>query len=192
MVYTSFELDHCQLIYPNRVVFNIRIYSNIERMFVLSEKYCFCQKCHLRLVTWHKILGHCNESDIKKLPNLVKRMKIKLTTNYPLNCDIFIQGKMSNDRNKTLDSKAKKILILVYSDLAGPLQPLAKDGHKYVLNFIDDYSGLTMLYFLKHKSNTLLATTKYLVDITLYGQMFTDQNQTEAVSSLFSATKWNC
>ena len=74
---------------------------------------------------------------------------------------------MSNDRNKTLNCKATKILTLVHSDLAGPIQPLAKDGYKYVLNFIDDYSGLIMLYFLKHKSDTLLTTTKYLADITL-------------------------
>ena len=33
--------------------------------------------------------------------------------------------------------------------LASRIQSLAKDGYKYVLNFIDDYSGLIMLYFLK-------------------------------------------
>ena len=82
-----------------------------------------------------------------------------------------IQGKMSNDKNKTLDHKATKILALVHSDLAGPIQPLAKDGYKYVLNSIDDYSGLKMLCFLKHKSNTLLTTTKYLADITPYGHV---------------------
>ena len=75
---------------------------------------------------------------------------------------------MSNDRNKTLDCKATKILALVHSDLVGPIQPLAKNGDKFVINFIDDYSRLTMLYFLKHKSDTLLATMKYLADITPY------------------------
>ena len=114
------------------------------------------------------MLGHCNQSDIKKLPQLVKGMKIKATPNYTLNYDICIQGKMSNDRNKTLDSKLTKILTLVHSDFAGPIQPLAKDGYKYVINFIDDYSGLTMLYFLKSKSDTLLATKKYLADIGPY------------------------
>ena len=108
------------------------------------------------------ILDHSNESDIKKLPNLLKGMKIKPTPNYALNCDICIQRKMSNDRNKTWGSKATKILALVHSDLAGSIQPLSKDGYRYVINFIDDYSGLTMLYFLKHKSNTLLSTRKYL------------------------------
>ena len=74
-------------------------------------------------------------------------MKIKPTPNYALHCDVYIQGKMTNDRNKTLDSKATKIVKLVHSDLAGPIQPLAKSGYKYVINFIHDYSGLTMLYF---------------------------------------------
>ena len=92
-------------------------------------------------------------------------MKINPTTNYILNCDIRIQGKKSNDWNKTLNFKATKNFALIYSDLAGSIQPLAKYGNKYELNFIDDYSGLTMLYFLKHKSDTLLATKKYLVDI---------------------------
>ena len=109
--------------------------------------------------------------DIKKLPKWVKGMKIKLTPNYALNCNICIQGKMSNDRNKTLDCLATKILTLVHSDLAGPIQPLAKDGNKYVINFIDDYSGLTMLYFLKHKSNTLLVTKKYQTDIAPYSHV---------------------
>ena len=55
-------------------------------------------------------------------------MKIKPTPNYALNCDICIQGKMSNDRNKTSDCKATKILVLVHYDLVGPIQPLVKDG----------------------------------------------------------------
>ena len=73
--------------------------------------------------TWHKILGHHNKPDIKKLSKLVKGMNIKQIPNYALNCDICIQGKMSNDRNKTLDSKATKILTLVQIDLAGPINP---------------------------------------------------------------------
>ena len=75
------------------------------------------------------------------------------------------------NRSKTLDCKATKILALVHSDLTSPIQPLEKVGHKYVINLIDDYSGLTMLYFLKHKSNSLLATKKYLVDIAPYGHV---------------------
>ena len=83
--------------------------------------------------------------------------------------------------------QGNKILALVHSDLAGPIQPLTKDGYKYVLNFIDDYSGLTMLYFLKRKSDTLLATKKYPTDIAPYSHVkcsLTD-NRTEFISEPF-------
>ena len=109
----------------------------------------------------------------------------------------------------TLDCKVTKILALVHSDLADSNQYLAKDGYKYVLNFIDDYSRLTILNFLKHKSNTLLDTKKYLADITPYGYVkclwtdngtkFTSEhfqwllvlNRIKHVRSLFSASEWN-
>ena len=136
----SFEHDNCQLIYPNRAVFNITQRGHLYYLKNIVSARNATYDFH----TWHKILDHCKKSDIKKLPKLVKGMKIKSTPNYALNCDICIQGKMSNDRNKTLDSKATKILVLIHSDLAGSIQPLAKDGYKYVINSIDDYSGLKM------------------------------------------------
>ena len=77
-----------------------------------------------------------------------------------------MQEEMSNQRNKTLDCKAIKLLPLVHNDLVVPIQPLGKEGYRYVPNFIDDYSGLIMFYFLKLQSNTLLATKKYRADIT--------------------------
>ena len=60
-------------------------------------------------------------------------MMIKPTLNYALNFDICIQGKMSNERNKSLDHKATKILALVHNDLAGPKITLRTEGCKYVL-----------------------------------------------------------
>ena len=43
--------------------------------------------------TWHRILGHCNYDDIRKLPNVVKEMKIKeKISTLNKNCEICIQG----------------------------------------------------------------------------------------------------
>ena len=114
-------------------------------------------------------------------------MKIKPTPNHALNCYICIQEKMSNDRNKTLNCEATKILTLLLSDLADSIQPFSKNGYKYVLDFIDNYSSL-MLYFLKHKSNTLLATMKYLANITSYGHVkcLNRDNGTEFILNLFN------
>ena len=114
-------------------------------------------------------------------------MNIKPIPNYALNCDKCFQGKMSNNRNKILGCKATKILALVRNDLTVPIQPLAKDGYKYVINFIDNYPGLTMLYFLKHKSDNLLATMRYPADIAPYGHVkcLRTDNGTKFTSELF-------
>ena len=51
-------------------------------------------------------------------------------------------------------------LELVHSDLRGPLPFASFSGFKYFLNFIDDYSRCTWVYFLKLKCevfNTFLA-----------------------------------
>ena len=85
-VHISFEHDNCQLIYPNGPIFHIMQ----RRHLYYLKNIISARNATYNLHTWHEILGHCNESDIKKLPNLVKGMKIKPTPNYALNCDICI------------------------------------------------------------------------------------------------------
>ena len=94
---------------------------------------------------------------------------------------------MSNDRNKTFDCKATKILALVPSGLAGPIQSFSKEGYKCVINFIDYYCGFTMLYFLKDKPDALLATMKYWANIAPYShpKCLRIDNRTEFTSKTF-------
>ena len=45
-----------------------------------------------------------------------------------------------------------QVLVLVHSDLIGPLPTPSYGGSKYVLTFIDDFSRFCWVYFLKLKS----------------------------------------
>ena len=54
------------------------------------------------------------------------------------------------------DERAKAALDLVHTDLAGPIEPEAKDGFLYVLSFTDDYNSVVFVYFLKVKSDTAI------------------------------------
>ena len=121
------------------------------------------------LLEWHKILGHCNFSDIRKLEKVVDGMNI---TNYDeTDCEICTQGKMRQARSRTPDRRAKAPLDFVHSDLAGPVSPEGKDGFRYALSFVDDYSGVIMIYFLKNKSDTVEATKQFLADIAPLGKV---------------------
>ena len=44
-------------------------------------------------------------------------------------------------------------LEIVHYDICGPMQTSSIGGYNYFLNFIDDYSRKTWVYFLKHKSD---------------------------------------
>lgn len=65
--------------------------------------------------TCHEILGHCNYEDALKLQGVVRVQKERL----------------NETRNRESDSRAKKPLELVHSDLAGPMKTPSIDGHKY-------------------------------------------------------------
>ena len=106
--------------------------------------------------TWHRILGHCNMNDVLKLKGVVEGMKI--TSKGKPECGTCVKGKMSQYQNREPDRRATAPLQLVHSDLAGPVTPVSKEGHKYAMVFVDDFSGAFGLYFLKNKSDATRAT----------------------------------
>ena len=81
------------------------------------------------------------------------------------------KGKICQFRNRKPDEKAKKPLEFVLCDLAGPIDPVANDGYKYALSFVDDYTGINLVYFLKQKSGTLETTEKFLSDTEPFGKI---------------------
>ena len=58
---------------------------------------------------------------------------------------------------------------------------------KYAIAFTDDYSGVSFVYFLKQKSETVKATVKFLTDCPPYGKVnsLRSDNGTEFTSEEF-------
>lgn len=52
---------------------------------------------------------------------------------------------------------------MVHTDLARPIDPVSRDGHRYALSFTDDYSSAVFVYFLKNKSDTVTSTENSLL-----------------------------
>ena len=120
------------------------------------------------LSEWHNILGHCNVQDLLSVEKHVDGMEIN-GRDQGLNCETCVLGKMVNLRNKQPDARAEKPLELVHLDLAGPIEPVALDGYRYSLVCVDDFSNLTIVYFLRQKSDTTIAFKKFLADVSPLG-----------------------
>ncbi len=123
------------------------------------------------LQQWHETMGHCNIRDIIELEKVADGMNIsdcrKSKTNFE--CETCLLGKMTQTFNKKPDSRCTNILERINIDLAGPIQPLSIDGHKYAMCCVDDYSNLTMTYFLRCKSDAIIAMKNFIADISPYG-----------------------
>ena len=110
-----------------------------------------------------------NTSDIRKLERVVDDMKIN--ENKEFVCEVCPLSKQVVYRNREPDERATTPLQFVHSDLAGPVNPIAQGGFRYVINFVDDYTGATFVYFLKLKSDAVHALKKLLSDIAPYGKV---------------------
>ena len=166
----TFNPGGAELVSNKGVLFNI---NKMGKLYYLNT-HDSCSSVDSVNVTrdlegWHKVLGHCNVSDVMKLERVVEGMKI--AGKHKFDCEACIRGKMTECRNRSPDERAVDPLELVHYDLAGPVDPIAKGDYRYALNFIHDYSGLMMVYFLKKKSDTVEATKKFFADVAPLGRV---------------------
>jgi hypothetical protein len=178
-----FRPDSAELITADGTKFDI---EKRGRLYYLCSNVSSTKRaCDLR--RWHEILGHCNISDVLKLENVVDGMKITSKVNF--DCDICTLGKMTQSRNRAPDARASAPLELVHTDLASPVTPVARDGFRYAISFIDDYSGVIFLYFLQKKNDAVTATERFLADIAPYGSVkrLRSDNGTEYTAKEFQS-----
>ena len=119
------------------------------------------------LKDWHKIFGHCNKNDLLKLDKVVHGMNISNKDDF--DCKVCLEGKMTRFRSREPDDRASKSFELVHCDLAGPMNVQSREGSRFAICFVDDFSGAVNVYFLKNKCDAAEATEKYLADIAPFG-----------------------
>ena len=176
-----FTPNYSELRASDGTVFNI---EKQGKLYYINSMNPVKRRTH-SIEEWHKILGHCNVNDVFKLPNVVDGMEIGEKQKFY--CGICAEGKMFQYRNREADRRATHRLELVHCDLSGPIDPVAKGGFRYTICFVDDYSGLFVVYFLKQKSDSVAATEKFLADMTPYGSVtrLRTDNGTEFSNSEF-------
>ena len=163
----NFHSDTAELITKGGTTFPIQQHG---RLYYLCKS-SGTEKRSESLEMWDKILGHCNIDDVTKLEHVVKGMKINDLSKF--DCETCTLAKQLNTRNREPDARGTYPFELVHTDLAGLIDPVAKDGFRYAMVFTDDYSGCLFTYFLKEKPDTIKATEKFLSDTAPYGKVKT-------------------
>ena len=89
-------------------------------------------------------------------------------------CETCIKAKLTKTPFELSQSRAKKPLDLVHTDLTGPARvESAVDKHRYAINFVDDHSRFIKIYTMKRKSEALNKLKLFIAD---YGKPKTLRN----------------
>ncbi|KAB2623500.1 retrovirus-related Pol polyprotein from transposon TNT 1-94 [Pyrus ussuriensis x Pyrus communis] len=89
---------------------------------------------------WHKRLGHLSFNNMKEI------------------YESCVSGKMHRE---PFDKEKMWTLDLMHTDVCGPMQNESIGGNKYFITFIDDFSNMCWVYFLRNKSDVFNVFKKF-------------------------------
>ena len=78
---------------------------------------------------------------------------------------------MTETRNHKAAPRTSRPMELVYTDLSARISPESVKGQNYAMIFTDDYSGAMFLYFLRRKSDAVLALNEFLKESSHLGKL---------------------
>ncbi|KAE8707740.1 TMV resistance protein N-like [Hibiscus syriacus] len=135
-------------------MFLINIQNDVEKCL----KACYKDASWL----WHIRFGHLNFGGLELLSKkeMVKGLP---RINHPDQlCEGCLAGKkFRKSFPKESETRAKKPLELIHTDVCGPIKLSSLGNNNYFLLFIDDFSRKTWVYFLKQKSEVFEVFKKF-------------------------------
>jgi hypothetical protein len=102
---------------------------------------------------WHRRLGHLNYNALLGLQKMVTGMPV-FSIEHNSVCKGCSLGKNIKKPYPLSNRKSYGILDLIHSDLCSPMSAPSMNGCIYYINFIDDCSRKTWIYFLKTKDES--------------------------------------
>ncbi|XP_074379364.1 retrovirus-related Pol polyprotein from transposon TNT 1-94 isoform X2 [Apium graveolens] len=140
---------------------------------------------------WHKRLGHFHHAAILFMEKNNMARGLPALGEEPPKCVACQYGKQSRlpfQQNSAW--RATEKLQLIHTDVAGPMSTPSLNGSKYYIAFIDDYSRMCWIYFMKQKSEVadIFATFKAWVETQTSSKiiMIRSDNGTEYTSEKFN------
>ncbi|KAL0300270.1 UNVERIFIED_CONTAM: Retrovirus-related Pol polyprotein from transposon RE1 [Sesamum angustifolium] len=105
------------------------------------------------------VMAMAQEARSLQLPRLKNTTSKEMMTDLPQiqavegACEACLQGKQHKKPFPSGTSwRAKAVLELIHTDVCGPMRTPSHEQNRYFILFIDDYSRMTWVYFMREKS----------------------------------------
>jgi len=130
----------------------VRTSDNVYILNKIQEDKCYLSQPDESWL-WHKRLGHTsfdnliNISKINAVQDIPKLFKPNQVVYGP--CQ---HGKQTRISHKTKEFSTSKPLEIIHANLCGPTRTPALQRKRYFALFVDDYTRMMWVYFIKYKS----------------------------------------
>lgn len=103
---------------------------------------------------WHRRLAHINSRDLDKMRNgVVHGVSYPDSSNMMKDkCVTCCEGKQMRLPFQHVGERSTEPLQIVHADVCGPMEKKSIGGSQYFLLFVDDFSRMNFIYFLKQKN----------------------------------------
>ena len=99
---------------------------------------------------WHRRLSHVHYRTLPLASKAVEGL-LEMYTKHEGVRKGCAKGKNTKNKFPSSESKEKRILEIIHSDVCGPMSSSSLSGYVYHVSFIDDFSRKTWIYFMKNK-----------------------------------------
>ncbi|GJR03270.1 putative RNA-directed DNA polymerase [Tanacetum coccineum] len=141
--------------------------------------------CNLSKYIWHSRLGHPSDQVLKVLEHELVFDNCDLG-----HCEICQRSKQTREPFPLSEHKSSVLVELVHLDLWGPYRIASKEGFRYFLTIVDDYTRSVWVYMLKGKDEVFdCVLAFYNLIKNQFGKIvktFRSDNGTEFVNKMFS------
>ncbi|KAJ0392280.1 hypothetical protein ATCC90586_011623 [Pythium insidiosum] len=165
----KFGATHCSIWKEDKLVISAKRNGNAYVLNVEHEHAMYIS--HVGATSewelWHARSGHPSHKNYQLTQAATEGMPIIGSEPQDL-CGGCLKGKMTVESfPKASTTVTTQPLEIVRSDVMGPMKTRSVGGARYVVSFIDDFTGLVKVYFLKAKSEVPTKFTEYKSEMEL-------------------------
>ncbi|GKB17266.1 putative RNA-directed DNA polymerase, partial [Tanacetum coccineum] len=144
--------------------------------------------CFVSKTPWHQRLGHPADQVLDALKTSLN-LDSQSTSDHL--CDTCNKAKQTRESFSLSDHKSNKIGELVHLDVWGPYKITSRDGFRYFLTIVDDFSRAVWVYMLKGKDDVYDSIINFVQMITNQFEtnvkIFRSDNGTEFTNNRFQS-----
>lgn len=149
-----FKKDQCYIYnQKNELVATAELTDGVYKLNIQIQNGLMAASAKVSGELWHRRLGHINSSDMSKMKNGAVD-GLSFPENFDTSktkCVTCCEGKQMRLSFPHVGQRSTELLQIIHADICGKMETKSIGGAQYFILFIDDYSRMTFIYFLKYK-----------------------------------------